>query len=101
MVVFLVLQSIVNTLQSNWCFELIFKPEARRGIKISKNYWGTYNIRAAVSEQMCRDISGACGQLVVNLIEGTKEFHILSVLVFSPLLLVVMAIFCWALLCKK
>jgi adenine C2-methylase RlmN of 23S rRNA A2503 and tRNA A37 len=73
MVVFLVLQSIVNTFQSNLCFGLIQNQKQGEGIKISESYWGTYNIKAAVSEQMCRDISGACGQLVVNLLQGTKE----------------------------
>ena len=73
MVVFLVLQSIVNTFQSNWCFELIQNQKQGEGIKISESYWGTYNIKAAVSEQMWLDRSGACGQLAVNLLEGTKE----------------------------
>jgi adenine C2-methylase RlmN of 23S rRNA A2503 and tRNA A37 len=63
----------VNTFQSNWCFELIQNQKQGEGIKISESYWGTYNIRAAVSEHMYQDISGACGQLAVNLLEGTKE----------------------------
>lgn len=45
-----------------------FKPTSEQKVlKFQKILRGTYNIRTTVRKQMGEDISGACGQLVVNL----------------------------------
>lgn len=45
-----------------------FKPSSEQKVtKFQKILRGSYNIRTTVRKQMGEDISGACGQLVVNL----------------------------------
>ncbi|CAJ1924680.1 unnamed protein product [Sphenostylis stenocarpa] len=45
-----------------------FKPTSEQKVsKFQKILRGTYNIRTTVRKQMGEDISGACGQLVVNI----------------------------------
>ncbi|KHN30434.1 Ribosomal RNA large subunit methyltransferase N, partial [Glycine soja] len=45
-----------------------FKPTSEQNVSnFHKILWGTYHIRTTVRKQMGQDISGACGQLVVNI----------------------------------
>jgi len=45
-----------------------FKPTSEQKVSnFQKILRGTYNIRTTVRKQMGQDISGACGQLVVNI----------------------------------
>ena len=50
-----------------------FKPTSEEKVSIfQKILRGTYNIRTTVRKQMGQDISGACGQLVVNLPDKSR-----------------------------
>lgn len=47
-----------------------FRASTEHNVKVfQKVLRGTYNIRTTIRQQMGEDISGACGQLVVNLLE--------------------------------
>lgn len=47
-----------------------FRASTEHNVKVfQKVLRGTYNIRTTIRQQMGEDISGACGQLVVNLSE--------------------------------
>ncbi|XP_061354550.1 uncharacterized protein LOC133299130 [Gastrolobium bilobum] len=62
-------QVVVNLIPFNPIGTLSqFKPTSEEKVsKFQKILRGTYNIRTTVRKQMGQDISGACGQLVVNL----------------------------------
>lgn len=62
-------QVVVNLIPFNSIGTLSqFKPTSEQKVSIfQKILRGTYNIRTTVRKQMGQDISGACGQLVVNL----------------------------------
>ncbi|KAK7845578.1 putative dual-specificity rna methyltransferase rlmn, partial [Quercus suber] len=62
-------QVIVNLIPFNPIGTLSqFRTSSEEGVsRFQKILRGTYNIRTTVRKQMGQDISGACGQLVVNL----------------------------------
>ncbi len=68
MAVFLVLQ-VVNLIPFNPIGTLsqFSTSSEERVSRFQKILRGTYNIRTTVRKEMGQDISGACGQLVVNL----------------------------------
>ncbi|KAG5090132.1 hypothetical protein AAZX31_01G227700 [Glycine max] len=62
-------QVVVNLMPFNSIGTLSqFKPTSEQNVSnFHKILWGTYHIRTTVRKQMGQDISGACGQLVVNI----------------------------------
>lgn len=55
-----------NPIGSSSCFRT---SSEHNTIKFQKIVRGVYNIRTTIRQEMGQDISGACGQLVVNLSE--------------------------------
>jgi len=55
-----------NPIGSSSCFQTSTEQNVKKFQKVLR---GVYNIRTTVRKQMGEDISGACGQLVVNLSE--------------------------------
>jgi len=62
------MKQVVNLIPFNPIGSLSqFKPTSEQKVSnFQKILRGTYNIRTTVRKQMGQDISGACGQLVVN-----------------------------------
>ncbi|GFP88637.1 dual-specificity RNA methyltransferase rlmn 1 [Phtheirospermum japonicum] len=68
-------QSVVNLIPFNPIGSLspYRTSDDQKVIKFQKLLRGTYNIRTTVRKQMGQDISGACGQLVINKSSNTAE----------------------------
>lgn len=64
----LIVKQVVNLIPFNSIGTLSqFKPTSEQKVfNFQKILRGTYDIRTTVRKQMGEDISGACGQLVIN-----------------------------------
>lgn len=64
------MRQVVNLIPFNPIASSSFQTSTEQNVrKFQKVLRGVYNIRTTVRQQMGDDISGACGQLVVNLSE--------------------------------
>lgn len=66
---FILVEQVVNLIPFNPIGTLSqFRSSSEQNVSsFQKILRGTYNIRTTIRKQMGQDISGACGQLVVNL----------------------------------